>query len=170
MAGCEPQLLEPLPKRLVMRTARLATLGLVVIGTIVAFAWSVATADDTGKGKVTPPTTSDPANPQNPPLPNRKQLMADKLNYAQQILNGLAMNDREKIQTSAEKLVAISKVAEWLNADKTEEYEFQMKLFRRAAKTIGEKAKEKNIDGVMLAYTEMTITCLKCHQHERDFR
>ena len=153
-----------------MKTRLFAGLTLAAVGLIAAVAWPIASADDKGAKSASPPTASDPSGLQKPVLPNRKQLMIDKLNHAQQILNGLAKNDRETIAKSAEKLVALSQVAEWLNADKSDEYQFQMTQFRRAAKMIAKKAEEKNIEGVMLAYTEMTMTCLRCHQHERDFR
>jgi len=139
----------------------------ILVGSVAVVSWRLASADD--KGKVSPPEPGGQP-PMNVQLPNRKQIMDDKLKYTQQILTGLALNDRDKIKTSADKLVALSQVAEWLNADKTDEYLFQMTLFRRAAKTIGRRAEEKNIDGVMLAYTELTQSCLRCHQNERDFR
>src|SRR5262245_23251613 len=135
------------------------------VGCAAVAAWQVAGADDQGKGK--PPAAGQLPVVQ---LPNRKQIMDDKLKYAQQVLTGLSLNDREKIKTASEKLVALSKIAEWLNADKTDEYQFQMTLFRRAARTIGRKAEERNVDGVMLAYIELTQTCLRCHQYERDTR
>jgi hypothetical protein len=148
-----------------MNAFRIRWLAPVFVGCAAVAAWQVAGADDQGKGK--PQAVGQPPAVQ---LPNRKQIMDDKLKYTQQVLTGLSLNDREKIKTAAEKLVALSQIAEWLNADKTDEYQFQMTLFRRAARTIGRKVEEKNIDGVMLAYTELTLTCLKCHQHERDFR
>jgi hypothetical protein len=137
--------------------------GVGIVGTV---AWQMARADDPG-AKSAPGAAQPPGGVQ---LPNRKKIMDDKLMYTQQILAGLAKNDREKIKTSAEKLVALSQLAEWLNADKGDEYQLQMTLFRRAARMIGRRAEEKNIDGVMLAYSEMTMTCLRCHQIERDFR
>ena len=33
-----------------------------------------------------------------------------------------------------------------------------------------QKAKAKNIDGVTLAYVDMTFTCVKCHQNTREER
>ena len=62
----------------------------------------------------------------------------------------------------------LSQAAEFLNAYKSREYEIQINIFRRAAETVSKKAKDKNLDGVTLAYVDMTMTCLKCHQHTRD--
>ena len=42
--------------------------------------------------------------------------------------------------------------------------------FRRAAETIVQKAKDKNLDGVALAYLDMTMTCIRCHRYVREVR
>jgi hypothetical protein len=42
--------------------------------------------------------------------------------------------------------------------------------FRRAAEAILQKAKERNLDGVALAYGDLTRTCVHCHQYLRDVR
>jgi cytochrome c556 len=42
--------------------------------------------------------------------------------------------------------------------------------FRRAAEKIIDKAKAKNIDGVTLAYFEMTMSCVRCHEYVREVR
>ena len=39
---------------------------------------------------------------------------------------------------------------------------------QRAAETAIEKAKAKNIDGATVAYLELTMTCIRCHQHTRE--
>jgi hypothetical protein len=42
---------------------------------------------------------------------------------------------------------------------------------KRATETIARKAKTKNLDGVTLAYFDLTMSCVRCHQHtpeERD--
>lgn len=102
-------------------------------------------------------------------LPKVNPLMADKLKNAQSLLEGLTTNDYDKIQKSAEELIRISKAAEW-TVYKTPQYEVQTNNFRRAAETIIQKAKAKNLDGATLAYVDMTVTCVRCHQHCREVR
>ena len=65
-----------------------------------------------------------------PVLLDRKKIMQDKLILAQQVLNGLTRRDWDLVKKSSEKFVAYSELAEWLNADMSDEYQFQMKLFR----------------------------------------
>ena len=102
-------------------------------------------------------------------LPKVNPLMAEKLKNAQGLLEGLATNDFNKIQKGAEELIRISKAAEW-TVHKTPLYEVQTNNFRRAAETIIQKAKAKNLDGATLAYVDMTVTCVRCHQYCREIR
>ena len=38
----------------------------------------------------------------------------------------------------------------------------------KLAELVIEKAKAKSIDGATLAYVEMTVTCVRCHQYTRE--
>jgi len=97
------------------------------------------------------------------------KLMADKLRYAQRLLEGIVMRDYPKITTSAEKLIQISNAAEW-QAVRTPRYEVHSNEFRRAAEMIIRKAKDKNLDGVALSYVELTLSCVRCHDYVREVR
>lgn len=98
-----------------------------------------------------------------------RQLMADKLDAAQKLLAGIATADFDKIGRQADRLSSIANQAEWL-AYKTPKYELHSNEFRRAAETIARKARAKNIDGVTLAYMDLTMSCVRCHQHVREIR
>ncbi len=102
-----------------------------------------------------------------PPLPNEAQVMQVKLKRAQSLLEALAKEDYKTLEESATSLVRISKATEFLRAYKTEEYEFQARVFQRSAETLAAKAKEKNIDGATIAYLNMTTSCVGCHNHFR---
>ena len=95
-------------------------------------------------------------------------LMIQKLKESQAMLEGLALHDPAKVQASAEELLRISKEAQFRKRLNTAKYELQANTFQRAAETAIEKAKAKNIDGATLAYVEMTMTCVRCHQHTRE--
>ena len=96
-------------------------------------------------------------------------LMAEKLKNSQTMLEGLALNDFDKIQKSANELMRISKAVEW-TVLKPPEYETNTNNFRRALETIIQKAKAKNVDGATLGFVDMTVTCVRCHQHCREVR
>ena len=98
-----------------------------------------------------------------------QRLMAEKLQAAQRILEGIAIGDFDKTTNNAEALLALANRAEWL-AYKTNRYELHSNEFRRAAETIIQKSKAKNLDGVTLAYMDLTMSCVRCHQHVREIR
>lgn len=95
-------------------------------------------------------------------------LMTAKLKESQTMLEGLTLNDLAKVQASAEKLLEISKTAQMRKALNTPAYENNANHFQRAAELAIEKAKAKSIDGATLAYVEMTVTCVRCHQYARE--
>jgi len=109
------------------------------------------------------------AEPKKAESPTANKLMAEKLKNSQTLLEGLALNDFDKIQKSAEELMRISKAVE-CTVFKTPEYEVQTNNFRRAVETIIAKAKAKNIDGATLGFVDMTVSCVRCHQHCREVR
>jgi hypothetical protein len=95
--------------------------------------------------------------------------MADKLKNGQLLLEGMALGDFDKISRSAERLIQISKTAEWF-VYRTPRYELHTNEFRRAAETVIQKARDRNLDGVALAYFDMTMSCVRCHQNVREVR
>jgi hypothetical protein len=95
-------------------------------------------------------------------------LMMAKLKESQTLLEGLTTNDLGKVQKSAEELLKISKAAQLRNALKTPAYEVYANSFQRTAETIIEKAKAKNLDGAALAYVDLTMNCIRCHQYTRE--
>lgn len=109
-----------------------------------------------------------PADKPEPKLPTKKEVMAAKLKQTQVVLEGIALNDFDKIGTASDELVRITRATDFLDAYKGDEYRFQTTTFKRAAEAVGTKAKDKNMDGVMVAYNELTLSCLKCHQGMRD--
>jgi hypothetical protein len=110
-----------------------------------------------------------PLKSQGQESPKVAELMRKKLGHAQKVLEGIALNKFDEIGRSAEELILISKAAEW-SVVKTPQYEIHSNSFRRAAESLVEKAKDKNVDGVALAYVDLTLSCVKCHKHVRDTR
>jgi hypothetical protein len=98
-----------------------------------------------------------------------RQLMLDKLQNAQKILEALAVGDYDKMVKHADNLQQLANEAEWV-AYKTKRYETHSNEFRRAAETIVRRAKDKNLDGATLAYMDLTMSCVRCHQYVREVR
>jgi hypothetical protein len=138
-----------------MPTNRLA----LIAALVVSLAAGHSPSQD--KKKDPPPGKSDPKSAQ-------AKLMAEKLKHAQTLLDGLATNDFRKITKSADELLVISKAVEFTRARKTREYQLHTDNFRRALEEITKKSKEKNLEGATLGYVDMTLTCVRCHQHTRE--
>ncbi|HZZ78661.1 MAG TPA: hypothetical protein VFE62_09090 [Gemmataceae bacterium] len=99
----------------------------------------------------------------------QQQLMIEKLQNSQKLLEGIAMGKFDKIEKHANELVRISKTAEWL-ANKQPRYQQFSNEFQQAAENIASKARAKNMDGVTLAYFDLTRSCVRCHQYLREVR
>lgn len=97
------------------------------------------------------------------------KLMAEKLKNSQKLLEGIAIGDFAKITSSAEELIQLTRTEEWFML-KTPRYEMHSNEFRRSAETLIQKAKSKNIDGTTLAFFDMTMSCVRCHQYVREIR
>jgi hypothetical protein len=96
-------------------------------------------------------------------------LMQRKLIHSQKVLEGVALNDFDKIAKGAEELILISKQTEW-KVMKTPQYEVHSNEFRRIADEMVKGAKDKNLDAAALKYVELTLTCVKCHKYVREVR
>jgi hypothetical protein len=114
-----------------------------------------------------PALQGQPKQPKKPGPVTR--LMAKKLTSAKDVLEGIALADFKKIRLSAEELLKLTRTEEW-HVVKTARYELFSNEFRRAAEAIIQKAKARNIDGVTLSYFEMTMSCVRCHEHVREVR
>jgi hypothetical protein len=98
-----------------------------------------------------------------------RELMHKKLTNSQKILEGIAIQDFDKVRDGADELVLISKAVSW-RVFKTPQYELHSNDFRRSAETLSKMAAGKNTDGAALAYVDMTLTCVKCHKYVREVR
>jgi hypothetical protein len=117
---------------------------------------------------VEPPKDKDKGE-KDSPKSKSAELMRKKLLQSQKVLEGIALNDFEKIIEHADELIVISKEAEF-KALKTPRYDLHVDEFRRNAEEMVKKAKEKNIEGATLAYMELTLTCVRCHKYTRETR
>jgi hypothetical protein len=98
-----------------------------------------------------------------------KKIMEGKLRNSQRLLEGIVTRNFAKITSSAEKLIQLSKTAEW-QVLQTPRFELHSDEFRSAAEAVVRKAKDKNLDGAALSYLEMTLSCVRCHNYVREVR
>ena len=95
--------------------------------------------------------------------------MRDKLTYAKDALDGLSVEDFDKVARSAELLRMISKASSWYVMD-SEEYHRMSKDFQEQAVDMERHAKARNLDAAALDYVRISLTCVQCHKYIRDVR
>lgn len=129
----------------------------LLFGIVAVLSLSVVYAvDPPRQEKESPPTQLTP-------------LMHMKLDKAKAILEGLTMEDFEKISSSARSLRLLSMESGW-NVIQTQEYAVQSEDFRRSADLIAEAASDKDIHRAALGYVALTVRCVECHSYMRKHR
>lgn len=93
--------------------------------------------------------------------------MKHKLVSSQKILEGMTRADFEAIEKNAAAMQVMSYLEGWVRADRPE-YKAQLRAFEHANGAIMRDARDKNLDGVTIAYTQLMISCVQCHQIVRD--
>ena len=105
-----------------------------------------------------------------PPKPQKKSsIMEKKLGAAQKVLEGLALNNMPLVKENADLLNDLSKQAAWKLIE-TPRYEQYSEEFQRITLKMSNQAREKNVDGAALSYVDLTLMCVKCHQHTREVK
>jgi cytochrome c556 len=92
--------------------------------------------------------------------------MKKKMDYSQNILSGLATADFDKIAENAQAMQGLSKM-EWFVRGKMPGYRTQLEIFLDANAEILKQAKQDNLEGSTLAFTQLTISCVNCHKQLR---
>lgn len=96
-----------------------------------------------------------------------KTLMQKKLDHAQKILEGLALEDFGLIAERARAMNDLGLLEKSRHAGSMG-YQTQLQVFRFANNELARLAEEKNLDGASLAYTQLTISCVNCHKFLRQ--
>ncbi len=110
------------------------------------------------------PTTADEK-----PDPNAEKAsawMKQKLELSQNILAGLTKGDFEAVELNAQRMNIVNYLEKWAAADKPEyvDYKRQLSYFEMANREILRQSRAKNVEGATLAYNQLTVSCVQCHQ------
>ena len=138
---------------------RLTSIGLVVV-VAVGIGWLPS------DGRTQP---KPPADKKEPAPTTEKVLMRDKLTYAKDALDGLSVEDFDKVAKSAEMMRMISRASSWYVFD-SDQYQRLSKNFQEQASDLGRHAKDRNLDAAALDYVRISLTCVQCHKYVRDER
>ena len=89
--------------------------------------------------------------------------MERKLNYSQSVFRALALGDLETVKLKAAQMNLVGKV-EGFARIKNRPYQAQLHAFDRVSREIAQQADKGNIEGATLAFNQLTVSCVKCHQ------
>jgi hypothetical protein len=100
----------------------------------------------------------------------RAEFMRQKLVFAKDVLEGLALEQFATIEKGGKALKKLSEGAEWevSTIPNATDYIMMTTDFQRHADDLVKQAKAKNIDGATLAYVKLTMSCVQCHKFIRD--
>ena len=96
--------------------------------------------------------------------------MAKKLQLSDQIVAALAVGDFETIAQNAKTIDALSQVEGWARRKDAKFYRAHLESFRTANNDLRRHAEEKDLPGATLAFTQLTLSCVKCHHQLRSER
>jgi hypothetical protein len=97
----------------------------------------------------------------------KADIMRMKLEPAKSILEGIALGDFQAVRKHTEQIRLLTLDAKWMTIQ-TEQYKEQTKNFERSLNLLKRMCDEKDMDGVTLAYMQVTMRCVDCHNSLRD--
>jgi cytochrome c556 len=105
-----------------------------------------------------------------PPQASRSQFMRKKLDFAKDILEGLAVEDYSQISKAARAMKILSQAAEWEvpTIPNVEQYLAYTTEFQRRCDDLNQKARQRSLDGATLAFEQLTLSCVNCHKYVRS--
>ena len=101
--------------------------------------------------------------------PGVAQFMRPKLVHSQRLLEGLSLENYDLIAREARALRTISETADWQVLPSIEYVRYSGD-FQRLCNELIRHANNKNLDGASLAYLQLTLNCVECHKHVRQYR
>jgi hypothetical protein len=138
-----------------------AVAGLFVLG-------SLLVAEDPRSSGGSPSGFDGPrAAAENPKVDDVGPFMRMKLAHSGEVLEGLALEDFDKIARGAGALALASQASSW-QVLQTEDYARHSAEFRRSCESLRVAARAENLDGAALAWMEVTMKCIQCHRYVRS--
>ena len=93
--------------------------------------------------------------------------MRKKMEYSQAILKGMATGDFEAIQLNASRMRLLNKVEGFVRK-RNPSYRWHIRVFERTTSQLADHAKAENLPGVTLAFNQLVVNCVNCHNSIRN--
>ncbi len=92
-----------------------------------------------------------------------------KLEHSHKVFEGLVVEDFKLIAHHSNEMDLLVLDENWMVLQ-TPEYRHHSADFQMVAKRLTEAAREENLDGAVLAYVDLTMSCVNCHKYTRGAR
>ena len=89
--------------------------------------------------------------------------MKKKLDYSQNILAGITAEDFDRIADNARAMKGLGKFEAFVRS-RNVAYTRQLQAFEDINDEIIRQADNDNVEGVALAFTQLTVNCVNCHK------
>jgi len=97
------------------------------------------------------------------------EFMQEKQKLSHEVFDAIVLKDFKRIRKNASALTTLSQAATF-QVHKTPRYLQHVTEFQDAVEKMAKNARDENADGVTLAFTEMTLSCVHCHDYIRGVK
>ena len=133
----------------------------------VGFSLSSASQDEKNAVKVPPAQDKGSADKKDDPDPGLKKFMRQKLQASNQILEGLCTEDLQMVTEGSDTLMKMSGEEKWRVSNDIM-YRRYSTEFIHAVEELQKEAEDNDMNGTSLAWVNVTMKCLKCHEWVRN--
>ena len=161
--------------RSISRTAKLSS-SIVAAAAIVlvlffsqspGFSSSSVGQDEKNAVKAPPAKDEGSADKKDDPESPLKKFMRQKLHASNQILEGLCTEDLEMVSEGSDTLMKMSGEEKW-RVSNDMMYRRYSTEFINAVDELQKEAKDNDMNGTSMAWVNVTMKCLKCHEWVRN--
>ena len=147
------------------------TASLILCGTVPLFWGFASTVQSAPQDNASATESAEQSQTVTPKAQKKKTLlqlfMREKLSSSNRILEGLVVDDLKMVSSGADALLQMSVAEEW-RASNDMLYRQHSREFQSSVQTLRDKADQGSIDGVALAWVDVTLNCVQCHEWVRN--
>lgn len=114
-----------------------------------------------------PPKDESSADKQDQPVRPLQKFMRQKLHASNAILEGLCTEDLTMVAEGSETLMKMSREEQWRVSNDIM-YKRYSREFINAVEELQKEAEDNDMDGTSMAWVNVTMKCLKCHEWVRN--
>ncbi len=150
-----------------LRAIATSVLAAVTLGGVVVYTTHASAQTDKKQDPAPQQKKADDQKQEKPKKPVLARFMRKKLDASNKVLEGLMTDDFEMIEKASNDLLKISMQERWrISADPT--YARFSREYRNTINKLKAKAKKGSTDGTALAWMDVSMSCIECHDWVRN--